>query len=160
MKSELDQLEGMADQHGNVARPNGNQHYITKRYTMPKWAHVRGFVMRELAAPDQLQSRILADKRRSSAIGGDNVLSLLSLEQFESMRLAFVEVDGLAVNTEIPYQGLDTWTLKMLRFAQAAFSDLNGVEDSDLENFTASAETVMTSGKTSTVRASVQATGT
>lgn len=144
MQTEIDKLQEEAERGGSSTRPQPEQQeFLMNRYTMPKWAKCcKSFVMRELAAPDQLEARILADQRRQH-ISGDNVYGLMTIEQFETMRLAFVEVDGTRVNTGgLPYQGLDTWKLKELRLAMRAYEELNGVEDTDLENFTRSAQVV------------------
>ena len=159
MRNELEQLEE-AGERGNVPRPNGNQHCVMMEFEMPKWSHVRKFTMRELHAPDQLRARMLADQKRNSAME-DSIYGLLSLEQFESMRLAFMEVDGMIVNQAIEYQGLDTWSLKMIRFAQQAYNDLNGVEEDELANFTKSAKVVSgPSAKSSSESDSTPAIGT
>lgn len=62
----------------------------------------------------------------------------------ESLRVSLVEVDGIPVNRGgIPYQAMDEWSARTMRFATKAFLDLNGnVEEAELADFVTAGEVV------------------
>jgi len=111
---------------------------IRKRFTLPDGCTVAEFVVRELVAKDEVKAAQLAD----ASGGADSDL------QREMLRLSICEVDGVKVNEASPYFDMDQWSLRTLRYLQQAWLDLNGVGDSDLKNFEASAELVAESGAT------------
>lgn len=114
---------------------------LKKRYTLPDGMSCRSFVMRELTSQDEIEAAIWADKKRGSA--QDGVLSVVGGEQREAIRLSFVEVDGNPVNVDgVPFTAMDKWTYRTMRYVQKAFTDLNGVQQDDLESFSEGAEIV------------------
>ena len=118
-------------------------HLLRKRFTLPAGCSVGSFVMRELTGPDELEAAMWADKKMDKDRRSDAV-AVMEGEQREAMRLAFTEVDGEPVNHDgIPFVAMDLWTYRTMRFAQTAFSDVNGVQIDELQSFKEGAELVM-----------------
>lgn len=112
---------------------------LKKEFTLPDKCSCKTFVMRELTADDELQASMWADMKITTK-PGNQVLSMMGVEQQEAMRLALVSVDGVPVNVEgLPFADMDNWTYRTMRFVQAAFQDLNGVDATDLRSFTTGA---------------------
>lgn len=116
---------------------------LKKRWLMPRNGQgfsCKEFVMRELSGEDELEAAKWADKRRSEADTG--ALAVMNSEQREAIRLSLVSVDGEPVGGDIPYMAIDKWNLRTMRLVRHAFNDLNGVGESDLEDFKEAAEVV------------------
>jgi hypothetical protein len=112
---------------------------------MPERCDVTELVMRELDGDDQIEASIWADKKLSSAMR-DSAVAMYAAEQREAIRISLVEVDGQQVNLDgIPFSGMDTWSMRTMRFVLKAFADLNGAEASELESFQKGAQPVLSS---------------
>lgn len=132
-----------AAQQAIAAGSNGSSAPILhKRFRCPAGCSIHEFVMRELTSKDELDAAMWADKLKS-IVNDESPSSIILGEQREAMRLSLVTVDGQRVNDDgLPFLGMDTWTVRTVRFVQRAFQDMNGVTAEELENFTGEAEIV------------------
>lgn len=114
---------------------------ISKRWKMPKGCDIQEFVMREVTGQDEIEAAIWAEKGMTTA-QSSSAMAIYSAQRRECMRLALVEVDGAQVNHDgIPFKQMDYYSIKTMLFLTYAFNKMNGVEDDELKNFEAGAET-------------------
>jgi len=91
----------------------------------------RSVVMKELRNRDKLEIGLWVDLRR---VDKTDLKAQLEAEQFEAMRYSLVQVDGHPVNQDgRPYGEMDDWDLATMRYIQAFFDDMNGVEEEDVK---------------------------
>jgi hypothetical protein len=93
------------------------------------------FAMRETDGRDEEVAR-----QAAAARGGDHAIGP------ETIRLAFVSVNGVEVNTQgKPYFDFDCWNTRARSFALKAWAKLNGSQEGEDGPFLASAEEVTAS---------------
>lgn len=119
---------------------------IAKEFEVPaKGADRYNFhkvVMRELNGQDRIEASIWADKNINPALE-ESIVGQMDTQQREALRLSIVAVDGKRVNTGgVPFMAMDEWNIRSMRFLEACFNDLNGVDLDEVKNSIASGKVV------------------
>lgn len=111
---------------------------MIKRYTMPKGSPASTVTMRELSGRDELEAAKAADALTPQK----TVEALTDAERREAVRISLVEIDGKAIDHAVPLFEIDEWPRRARKALEAFFADLNGINRSDVDKCTASAESL------------------
>lgn len=115
---------------------------LMKRFELGEGCDADSVVMKEIRNCDKVEVGIWVDAHSSTSIdSAADVKNALIAEQYEALRFSLVQVDDEPVNTHgVPFMAMDDWGVRTMRYIQAFFDELNGVEESDVKNAVRTAE--------------------
>lgn len=114
---------------------------LMKRFELGEGCDAETVVMQELRNCDKVEIGVWVDAHGSISIdSAADLKTALVAEQYEALRFSLVQVDDESVGGAIPYMAMDDWSAKTMRYMQAFFDDLNGVEETDVKNAVRTAE--------------------